>query len=76
MPAIVPLVIVSGTIIGAEILSPTIAPLATNVPSAAPELVATMVREALTSDVPVIIFDISFPARPQVKALFIVIDFS
>jgi hypothetical protein len=67
-----PLTTASGTVTGAETPKPIIAVLETNAPTAAPELVATIVRDALTSDVPVILLDISFPATPQVRALFIV----
>jgi hypothetical protein len=67
-----PLAIARGTVTGAEIPKLITAVLETNAPTAAPEPVATTVLDVLTSDVPVILFDISFPATPQVRALFIV----
>jgi hypothetical protein len=72
MPAMTPLAIARGTVTGADTPKPITAVVETNAPTAAPEPVATTVLDALTSDVPVMLLDISFPAIPQVKALFIV----
>jgi hypothetical protein len=61
---------------GAETPNPIAAVVEASAPTAAPEPVATKVLDVLTSDVPVILLDISFPTAPQVRALFIVIIYS
>jgi hypothetical protein len=70
-----PLATVRGTVTGADTPMAITAVVETIAPTAAPEPVATAVLDAHVSDVPVMLLDISFPAIPQVMALFIVMIF-